>query len=50
MGEISKLIVTLILIAVIAGMWFMGLWETQKIIFGIVSVICVAIGAKIWLD
>lgn len=50
MGTITKLFITLILIAIIVGMYLAGLFETAKIFFYAVSVVCIAVGAKLWLD
>ncbi len=50
MGTITKLFITLILIAVIVGMYLLELHITSKIFFYTVGVVCIAIGAKLWLD
>lgn len=50
MGTISKLFVTAILIAIIIGMWQLGVWDKSPIAFAIIGLLCVGGGAKMWLD
>lgn len=50
MGEIKKLVVTALLAAVLAILWQMGVWDKSPIAFAVIGLICVGIGAKMWLD
>lgn len=50
MGDIKKSVITLVLVLVILLMYIGGILETHKVVFIAVSVICVLIGAKLWLD
>lgn len=50
MSEFIKLIITIVLCGIIYAMWHFGLWEFNKIIFIVVSLIVVGVGFKLWVD